>query len=219
MIKDEDLSLRDGALLPINYNNNTSWYFRHIEAVAKAHDFSLDVPFKDLPDWAKEEIFYGCGKEKFPIVFYEADSKHTTTWMHHWEGLVNNFSRRYRETNSEQMREEFEKYMNIQPCDACHGARLRPESLAVTVGDINIHQLSLMTIREARDFLNSLKLSEREGIIARRIIKEIDERLGFLLQVGLDYLTLFRGASTLSGGESQRIRLATQIGSHLMGVL
>ena len=139
--------------------------------------------------------------------------------MHHWEGLVKNFERRYQETKSEFMKEEFEKYITIQPCETCHGARLKPESLAVTVGGKNIHELSMMTIADAKDFLNSLQLTERETMIASRILKEIDERLSFLIQVGLDYLTLARGAATLSGGEAQRIRLATQIGSHLMGVL
>lgn len=117
------------------------------------------------------------------------------------------------------MKEEFEKYITIQPCETCHGARLKPESLAVTVGGKNIHELSMMTIAEAKAFLNGLQLTERELMIASRILKEIDERLSFLIQVGLDYLTLARGAATLSGGEAQRIRLATQIGSHLMGVL
>jgi len=217
MIKDDSLSLREGGLLPLN--NTQNWYFRHIEAIATTHKFSLDAPIRELPRRALEEIFYGCGKEKFPVTYFEPGSNHANIWMHHWEGLVRNFERRYKETNSEMMREEFQKYMTIQPCETCGGARLKPEILAVTVGGKNIHALSLMPIGEARNFLDHLELSERETMIARRILKEIDERLGFLIQVGLDYLTLFRGAATLSGGEAQRIRLATQIGSHLMGVL
>ncbi|MBR0179522.1 MAG: excinuclease ABC subunit UvrA [Firmicutes bacterium] len=218
MINDENLTLRQGGLLPIA-DNQQGWYFRHIEAISKAHGFSLDVPIKDLPRKALDDIFYGCGKETFPITYMEPDGSRIRTWMHHWEGLVGNMERRYRETNSEAIKEEFNKYMTTKPCPACNGARLRPESLAVTVGDLNIDQLSRMTVRNCRDFLNSLKLSSRELIIARRILKEINARLDFLVDVGLDYLTLSRSATTLSGGEAQRIRLATQIGSQLMGVL
>ena len=218
MINDENLTLRQGGLLPIA-DNQQGWYFRHIEAISKAHGFSLDVPIKDLPRKALDDIFYGCGKETFPITYMEPDGSRIRTWMHHWEGLVGNMERRYRETNSEAIKEEFNKYMTTKSCPACNGARLRPESLAVTVGDLNIDQLSRMTVRNCRDFLNSLKLSSRELIIARRILKEINARLDFLVDVGLDYLTLSRSATTLSGGEAQRIRLATQIGSQLMGVL
>ncbi|MEG1661755.1 MAG: excinuclease ABC subunit UvrA, partial [Clostridiales bacterium] len=140
-------------------------------------------------------------------------------WPHHWEGLVNNFERRYRETNSEAMKAEFEKYLMVKTCETCHGARLKPESLAVTVGGQNIYQLSLMTVRQANAFLTALQLNSREKLIAERILKEAKERLSFLNNVGLDYLTLSRSAASLSGGEAQRIRLATQIGSHLTGVL
>ncbi len=218
MINDENLTLRQGGLLPIA-DNQQGWYFRHIEAISKAHGFSLDVPIKDLPRKALDDIFYGCGKETFPITYMEPDGSRIRTWMHHWEGLVGNMERRYHETNSDAIKEEFNKYMTTKPCPACNGARLRPESLAVTVGDMNIDQLSRLTVRSCRDFLNGLKLSSRELIIAHRILKEINSRLDFLVDVGLDYLTLSRSATTLSGGEAQRIRLATQIGSQLMGVL
>ena len=218
MINDENLTLRQGGLLPIA-DNQQGWYFRHIEAISKAHGFSLDVPIKDLPRKALDDIFYGCGKETFPITYMEPDGSRIRTWMHHWEGLVGNMERRYHETNSDAIKEEFNKYMTTKPCPACKGARLRPESLAVTVGDMNIDQLSRLTVRSCRDFLNGLKLSSRELIIAHRILKEINSRLDFLIDVGLDYLTLSRSATTLSGGEAQRIRLATQIGSQLMGVL
>ena len=216
MINDENLSIREGALLPVNVKG---WYFRHIEAVARAHGFSVDVPFNQLSQKAVEDIFYGCGTEKFDVEYYEEGSETPRLWSHHWEGLVVNYERRFRETNSDFMREEFEKYMTTQACPVCHGARLKPESLAVTVGGKNIVELSNMTIIEARQFLAYLELTPRETMIAQRILKEIDERLAFLIQVGLDYLTLSRSAATLSGGEAQRIRLATQIGSHLMGVL
>ena len=136
-----------------------------------------------------------------------------------YEGVVNNLERRYRETQSEYMRSEIERYMRIKPCQECQGARLKPESLAVTVGEKNIQELTSMTVLAAKDFLNGLVLTEREATIARQILKEINARLGFLVNVGLDYLTLDRAAGSLSGGEAQRIRLATQIGSGLVGVL
>ncbi len=218
MVDDENLSINQGALLPLQ-NSQQGWYFRHISAVFDAHGYSLDMPFKDLPEQAKQEIFYGCGKEQFPVEYYERGSDTPIRWNHHWEGLVPNFERRYKETNSESMKEEFEKYMTIQPCESCLGARLKPESLSVTVGEKNIHALSMMTIRQALSFIENLQLSPREQMISKRILKEIRERLSFLIDVGLDYLTLSRAAATLSGGEAQRIRLATQIGSHLMGVL
>ena len=218
MINDENLTLRQGGLLPLN-DNQQGWYFRHVEAIAKAHHFSLDVPIRELPRSALDMIFYGCGDEKFPITYMEPDGSRVRTWMHHWEGLVRNMERRYQETNSEAMRAEFERYMTTKPCEVCGGARLKPESLAVTVGGKNIHEFSLLTISQALDFLDRLQLGSREQMIAERIIKEIRDRLNFLVEVGLDYLTLARSAATLSGGEAQRIRLATQIGSHLMGVL
>jgi len=218
MIKDENMTLREGGLLPLN-NNSKGWYFRHIEAISEAHGFSLDVPIKDLPRWVLDEIFYGCGKETFPITYMEPDGSRLRTWMHHWEGLVSSMERRYRETSSEGMKEEFERYMTTKPCEVCGGARLKPESLAVTVGGLNIHELTQLPIRETLKFLAELELTERERMIADRILKELRDRLEFLITVGLDYLTLGRAAATLSGGEAQRIRLATQIGSHLMGVL
>ncbi len=220
MIKDDNLSLREGAILPLNSSNNSkNWYFRHIEAIGKAHGFSLDVPLKSLPRSVWDEIFYGCGSETFPITYFDSDGGNERTWNHHWEGLVKNFERRYRETASEYMREEFERYMTLKDCPVCGGARLKPESLAVTVGEKNIHQLSILTVGEVKEYLSNVEFSERETMIAERILKEIYERLQFLVDVGLDYLTLSRGAATLSGGEAQRIRLATQIGSHLTGVL
>ncbi len=216
MINDETLSLRQGALLPVLRENG--WYFRQLSAVFAKRGYSLDTPFKDLPQQAKQEIFYGCGQEKFSVSFVDEDGDEQI-WPRPWEGLVPNISRRYQETNSDFMRSEFEKYMLISTCKTCGGARLKAESLAVTVGGKNIDQLSRMTISQAYDFIDNLHLSQREQIIGQRILKEIKDRLGFLNTVGLDYLTLSRSAVSLSGGEAQRIRLATQIGSHLTGVL
>ena len=216
MIDNENLSIHEGAILPLN--RQQGWYYRHVEAVFHAHGYSLATPVKDLPAKALDEVFYGCGQEKFPIIYID-DNGQPSTWMHHWEGLICNMERRYRETASDAVKEDFERYMATQTCAVCGGARLKPESLAVTVGGKNIYQLSLLTIHETLAFLDALNLTERERMIARRILKEVRERLQFLLDVGLDYLTLSRTAASLSGGEAQRIRLATQIGSHLMGVL
>jgi len=217
-INDENLSLNGGGLA--RWSAKTSgWYFRHIEAVAKKHGFSMDAPIRELPRWALDEIFYGCGDEKFRIEYQFPEDEEQRVWNHPWEGLIKNYERRYRETNSPEMRAELERFMAVRSCEACHGARLKPESLAFTIGGKNIHQISLMPIDETKRFLENLDLTEREKMIGSRILKEIRERLDFLINVGLDYLTLARSAASLSGGEAQRIRLATQIGSHLMGVL
>jgi excinuclease ABC subunit A len=217
LIRDANLSINEGGLTHWS-NNSQGWFYRFIEAVAKKHEFSLDTPIKDLPDWALNEIFYGCGDEKFKIIYHTEDGQ-KTWWLHAWEGLANNYQRRYKESDSEYIKAELEKYMAVIPCKVCEGKRLRPESLAVTVGGLNITQLSDLSVVQIKQFFADLELTAREQNIARRILKEIRERLDFLVNVGLDYLTLSRSASTLSGGEAQRIRLATQIGSHLMGVL
>ncbi len=216
LISDENLSINQGGLC--RWNENTQgWYFKFIQAVAKAHGFSLDTPIKDMRRKDLDDIFYGCGNEKF-LIMYQTEDK-VVPWSHTWEGLVNNYERRYRETNSESMREELERYMSVKPCPECGGARLKPESLAVTIGGLNINEISHFSVAKAFDFFDKLKLKEREIFIGRQVLKEIKERLSFLINVGLDYLTLARSASSLSGGEAQRIRLATQIGSYLMGVL
>ena len=176
-----------------------------------------DIPYKDLPEEVQEKLLYGTDER---IRFHYEDAfGQTRSWYGTFEGVVNHLMRRYRETESEDIREEIEQFMTSRPCPGCEGARLRPESLAITVGGKNIAELTRYTILEARSFINNLSLTEREKQIARQVIKEIDARLGFLVNVGLDYLTLDRSAGTLAGGEAQRIRLATQIGSGLVGVL
>ncbi len=217
MIKDDKLTLRQGGIVTLF--NNEDWFYHHIESVAEKHNFSLDIPICELPRWVLDEVFYGCGDEMFPVTYYDPDGGRERTWLHRWEGLVGNFTRRYRTNTSESIREDYEKYMISRPCDDCNGARLRPESLAVTVGGLNIYQLCQKNIDDARSFLSELSFPEREELIARPILQEVTERLGFLSNVGLNYLTLSRGTATLSGGESQRIRLATQIGARLRGVL
>lgn len=216
LIADENLSVNEGGICRWN-SNSKGWYIKFIQAIAQAHGFSLDTPIKDMPREDLDKIFYGCGREKFTIR-YETEEG-TVPWQHTWEGLVNNYERRYQETNSPAIREELEKYMQIKPCSTCQGARLKPESLAVTIGELNIHQLSLLSVAKTLNFFDKLQLNEREAMIGRRILKEIRERLSFLVNVGLNYLSLARSAGSLSGGEAQRIRLATQIGSSLMGVM
>jgi excinuclease ABC subunit A len=161
---------------------------------------------------------FGAGEERFTFQ-YENFYGEEKTYQSHYEGVIPMLNRRYRETNSDGSREDIEAYMSCRPCPECHGARLKPEALAIRVGGKNIHEVTCMTIAEGQEFFNSLELTERERMIARQILKEIQARLGFLVNVGLDYLTLNRAAGTLSGGEAQRIRLATQIGSGLVGVL
>ena len=177
----------------------------------------MDTPFAELPKAAKHAILYGTGKERLHIEYKKEFG--SGTFDSPFEGICNNLERRYRETQSEGMKQEYEAYMSNIPCPDCGGKRLKPESLAVTVGGKSIAEVSDMTVLEAREFLNSLSLTEQQRMIGEQIFREINARLGFLVDVGLDYLTLSRAAATLSGGEAQRIRLATQIGSGLVGVL
>ena len=219
ILPNRDLSLNEGALRVTGWNSGAdgSIFNMYLAAMAERYGFSLDVPVKDLPREALDALLYGTKGEKLSL-HYERDGR-TTTYSAPFEGVIPSLERRYRETNSPGMREEYEAYMSNIPCPDCHGQRLKPVSLAVTVGGLNIAALSDLSVRKARSFLSQLTLTEKEERIARQILKEIDNRLGFLCDVGLEYLTLSRSAGTLSGGEAQRIRLATQIGSSLMGVL
>ena len=219
ILPNRDLSLNEGALRVTGWNSGAdgSIFNMYLAAMAERYGFSLDVPVKDLPREALDALLYGTKGEKLSL-HYERDGR-TTTYSAPFEGVIPSLERRYRETNSPGMREEYEDYMSNIPCPDCHGQRLKPVSLAVTVGGLNIAALSDLSVRKARSFLSQLTLTEKEERIARQILKEIDNRLGFLCDVGLEYLTLSRSAGTLSGGEAQRIRLATQIGSSLMGVL
>ncbi|MGI5884009.1 MAG: excinuclease ABC subunit UvrA [Candidatus Spyradocola sp.] len=219
ILPNRDLSLNEGALRVTGWNSGAdgSIFNMYLTAMAERYGFSLDVPVKDLPKEAVDALLYGTKGEKLAL-HYERDGR-VTSYSAPFEGVIPSLERRYRETNSPGMREEYEAYMSNIPCPDCHGQRLKPVSLAVTVGGVNIAALSDLSVRKAREFLSSLTLTEKEERIARQILKEIDNRLGFLCDVGLEYLTLSRSAGTLSGGEAQRIRLATQIGSSLMGVL
>lgn len=218
VIPNKNLSIREGAI------RASGWYYAeggiaqmYYEGLAEHYGFSLDAPVVELPTKAVQVLLYGSNGEKI-MVRRETDSMKNAYYTE-FEGIVNNLERRFRETNSNWMRDEITTWMNSVECPACHGERLNKIVLAVTVGGLNISQFCKMSVVQALDFLNGLSLNHREQMIAASIIKEIRERLGFLCNVGLDYLTLSRSAGTLSGGESQRIRLATQIGSSLMGVL
>ena len=218
IIKEEE-SIEEGALSRIFATMQfTKYYWDVIRILAEMHKVDLSTPFKDLPKKFKNELLYGTGDRKLK---YELTSNRGKVQQreHTFEGLIVNLERRYRESNSDLMKEWMGKFMTVHKCEACQGKRLRPEVLAVTVGGKNIAELSDLPVRDALSFIENLELSEKDMLIARQIVKEIKERLSFLVNVGLDYLTLSRSAGTLSGGESQRIRLATQIGSSLVGVL
>ena len=218
LIVKKDLSIREGAI------RASGWYFAeggiaqmYYEGLANHFGFSLDVPFKDLPQKAKDVILYGTGEEK--ILMKRESNSMNGTYTTAFEGIVNNLERRFRETQSQWMQDEIAECMSSENCPDCHGKRLNPISLAVTVNGVNIIDFTDKNVIDALDFIDNLVLTEKEQMIADQILKEIKSRLGFLKNVGLGYLTLSRSASTLSGGESQRIRLATQIGSSLTGVL
>lgn len=219
ILPDKDLSINQGAIKAYGWSSDSDSSFAkmYYEALARKYGFSLDTPVKDLPPEVIDVLLYGSKGEKMSIV-RESD-KAKFSYSAAFEGVINNLERRYRDSNSGFVKEDIEAYMSAIPCDSCHGERLSPESLAVTVGGINISELCRKSIVKALEFIDNLKLTPKEQMIAAEIIKEIKERLGFLKSVGLEYLTLARESGTLSGGESQRIRLATQIGSSLMGVL
>ena len=220
LLIDETLSIDDGALQPIFGTMEFSGFYRQmVDALIRQHGVDPSKPLKDLPEKFRRELYYGTGDKH---LVYDYVSRTTGTVSHQdrpFEGAMNNIERRYRESTSDYFKDKMSKYMVTRECPDCHGKRLKPEILAVTVGDKNIADLSEMSIKEALEFIDGLKLSEKDEQIAHQILKEIKARLNFLVDVGLDYLTLSRSAGTLSGGESQRIRLATQIGSSLVGVL
>lgn len=218
IVPNEELSIMQGAITAPGYNSvNARGSMSKVlfDALAAKYGFSLETPFKDLPRKIKDIIFYGT-KEKLRITY--SNVRGTGTYDYAFEGVINTLRRRYNET-SEAMRAEFEEYMTNIECPDCHGKRLRPEVLAITVNGKNISEVTELSIGKMQEFFQSLTLTERENMIAERILKEIHARVGFLIDVGLEYLTLSRTAGTLSGGESQRIRLATQIGSGLVGVV
>jgi excinuclease ABC subunit A len=218
VVPDEDLSLRDGAVAP--WANSTSqYYLQTLEGLGKHYGFDLHTPWRRLPVKGREAILYGSGTEAVELHYEDGFRSYTT--QKPFEGVINNMARRYRETDSAWVREELSRFQSTTTCETCNGARLKPEALAVKIRGLNISQVAEYSIANAHAWYGSLEehLRPKDREIARRILREINDRLGFLMDVGLDYLTLSRGSGTLSGGESQRIRLASQIGSGLTGVL
>ncbi|MGV3026938.1 excinuclease ABC subunit UvrA [Clostridium thermobutyricum] len=219
VIPDRSLSIMEGAIAPWGEGRTKedSWTFAILTSLSKKYKFDLKTPIKDLDRKIVDIILYGTDGERVKVDYVKDGIK--ATYNVAWEGEINSLQRRYMETNSDIIKGEIEQYMSDDYCPKCKGARLKKEALAVTVGGKNIFQFTEMSIKEELDFINSIELSEKEAIISDQIVKEIRSRLEFLINVGLDYLNLSRSSGTLSGGESQRIRLATQIGSALMGVL
>lgn len=218
IVPNDSLSIAGGAIVAPGYNSISSKDTMTrvlFDALAEEYGFSLDTPFRELPEEIKKIIFYGTGGKKLRITY--TNYRGTGSYDYAFEGIIPNLQRRYSET-SETMRGEYEEYMTNIECPSCHGMRLRPEVLAITVGGKNISQVTELSVADIQKFFQNLQLSGRDEMIAERILKEIHARIGFLVDVGLDYLTLSRAAGTLSGGEAQRIRLATQIGSGLVGV-
>lgn len=217
VVPDWDRSLLEHAIAPWE-PTSSQYYPQLLKAVCDHYDIPMDVPVKDLPKEKMDKILYGSGKDKIHF-YYENEFGNVRDQMIEFEGVVRNVERRFKETTSDYVREQMEKYMAQQACPSCKGYRLKPETLAVKLADKHIGEVTQYSIQEADTFFKELDLSEKDMKIARLVLREIEERLGFLVNVGLDYLTLSRAAGTLSGGEAQRIRLATQIGSRLTGVL
>ncbi|MFP3881060.1 MAG: excinuclease ABC subunit UvrA [Actinomycetota bacterium] len=217
VIADPDLALSEGAI-PMWSSNRMRYYHRLLNGLAGALGFSMDTPWKDLSEDMREKILYGLGEEKITVEYTNRFGR-KRRWDANFEGAIPFLNRRHESAETDNAREYYQEFMAEVPCDACNGGRLNPISLAVTIEERNIAEVSDLSLAEAHEFFDRLELSERDAHIAERVLKEIRSRIKFLLDVGLDYLTLSRSAATLAGGEAQRIRLATQIGSGLVGVL
>lgn len=219
LIPDRSLSIHEGAISCMGWqssNSEGSFSYAILKAMADAYGFSLDTPFEQLSRDIQDLIIYGKGAREVPVHYKSQRGEGVYPIV--FDGLIKNMSQRYRETSSDYMKQEYETYMHISQCDTCRGMRLKKESLAVTICDKNIYEITSMPIRRLFDYMNSLELTDSQQIIGEQVLKEIRARVGFLVDVGLDYLTLSRATASLSGGEAQRIRLATQIGSGLVGV-
>lgn len=219
MIPDKTLSISEGAIQVMGWQSCTdpsSYTYATLKALSEGYGFSLDTPYKDLPEEIRHMLMHG-GDGRILKVHYKGQ-RGEGVYDLNWEGLIKNVERRYRETGSDTMKQEYEQFMRITPCAACHGQRLKQSSLAVTVADKNIYEMTDMSVKDLVKYLSEMQLTEQQQFIGNQILKEIRARVGFLQEVGLDYLTLTRATGTLSGGEAQRIRLATQIGSGLVGV-
>ena len=217
-IPNEEKSLAEGAIVPWVGRHRSTYYQRVLEGVSRKHGFSMDTPFDELSEKARTIVLEGTGDEPVTVQYVNRFGRQRR-YQTSYEGLIPWLHRRHESAESESAREGYQQYMRLVPCEACEGARLNPASLAVTVAGKNLHEVSVMSLRESAEFFDSIELEERDLKIAEAVLKEVGSRLHFLLDVGLDYLTLARSAATLAGGEAQRIRLATQIGSGLVGVL
>lgn len=217
VLPDKAKSLAEGAIAPMS-TNAKGYYMRQMDALVQKYGCTLDTPWQEMPAKLQQKLLYGTGEE---ILEFGYENMFGQYKIHRipFEGVMNILNRRYRESESDTMREEYENYMSVNLCPECHGARLKPEVLAVTIGGKNIQQVTDMPVAQCQEFFQQVEFSDRERTIGQQVLKEINARLGFLAKVGLEYLTLSRAAGTLSGGEAQRIRLATQIGSGLVGVL
>jgi excinuclease ABC subunit A len=218
IVPDPSLSIAEGALVPWSLGSSSGFYDAVIEAIAERYELDLDKPWSELPEWQRNLFLYGTNGDRV-YVHYRNRMGRRRSYMLAFEGIVSSLERRYRDTDSSQQRERIEEYMSFRPCPVCKGARLKPEVLAVTVSRKNIHEFTRMSVTRAIEFIDELELTETEKLIGARVLKEIRERLTFLDNVGVGYLQLDRAAASLSGGEAQRLRLATQIGSQLVGVL
>ena len=217
VIHDETLSLAAGAIS--GWDRRNAFYFQMLNCLAEHYDFDIEKPFRRLPKKVRDIILYGSGKEKINFSYLRSHGRRPRRRAHSFEGVIPNMERRYRDSESNTIREELARYLNTQPCESCQGSRLRTGARHVFVGNHPVHKLTAMPIESSLDFFDALSLPGHQGEIGERIIREISERLRFLVNVGLEYLTLDRTAETLSGGEAQRIRLASQIGSGLVGVM
>ncbi|MBI9048244.1 MAG: excinuclease ABC subunit UvrA [Anaerolineaceae bacterium] len=225
LVPDERISLSEGAITSMEWNrkDDSGYYWQMLKSTCKAYGVDMDAPFSSLDEASRKVIFFGTGKEEI-IIRLEGKNGRFSEFNTTFEGVINNLQRRYRETNSDYIRNKINSYMNDRKCPTCHGDRLRPEAIAVTVAEKNIIEVTAWPVSTTLHWVEKLEnskneLNERQKLISERVLKEIENRLGFLVDVGLEYLTLNRSAATLSGGEAQRIRLATQVGSRLMGVL
>ncbi|UCD64737.1 MAG: excinuclease ABC subunit UvrA [Candidatus Zixiibacteriota bacterium] len=221
VVPDPSLSINDGAIRPWGGADMSNWYRYMLKGVARHYSFKFSVPFNRLSQKVQQVILYGSGRQEIQFEFEHTSGKGRGSGIYRstFEGVIPHLERRYRQTESGGVRQWIENYMSISDCPACHGSRLRPEALSVIIDRETIDSITAMSIKRSLNFFNNIRLTKRQQAIAKQILKEVKERLGFLCDVGLDYLTLSRAASTLSGGEAQRIRLATQIGSRLVGVL
>ena len=219
MIPDKRLSLAEGAIQVMGCQSSadpSSYTYATLKALSKEYGFSLNTPYQELPEDVRHMLIYGTGGRTVKVHY--RGQRGEGVYDVAFEGLIQNVNRRYRETGSDAIKQQYEEFMRITPCKCCGGQRLKKDALAVTVADKNIYEVTSLSIRKLQEFLNDMQLTRQQLLIGEQVIKEIKARVGFLVDVGLDYLTLARATGTLSGGEAQRIRLATQIGSGLVGV-